>query len=438
MKFCTKCGAQIPEESKFCVICGKPTAEETPKPVAAKKKKNWKLAVILILIGVLLIGCGGAVIADLIEDGEVNLFGLLNSDSVEDADNNSEDASDDKDADDDGDVDDDKDTDDDKDNIDDDNDNDEPESKGTIAVVSKGESHAFWQAVKAGAERAAYENGYKLTFQGPASESESEIPSQITMLQTALSRDDIQAIVLATIGTGFADELLEAYDRGIPVVEFDSGLYGGGADITPGKDPTVGSVATNNKMLGALAAEKFFGYLREKRIIVDGYKVGIIQHDMTQIGTDRATEFAEKIQKLAKSKGFRIETMIVQGYWGEYANSLVRLDQWGADAIFMTNEAVVNEVFDEIVRNTANYKDILFCGADAGTRQYDWIKDAGRNYPLLVGSVAQDSYSIGYEAVMMAIAKLEGKAVADVGIAGVWCNAENIDMLKDQCIFYMG
>ena len=27
----------------------------------------------------------------------------------------------------------------------------------------------------------------------------------------------------------------------------------------------------------------------------------------------------------------------------------------------MTNEIAANEVFDEIVRNTANYKDILFC-----------------------------------------------------------------------------
>ena len=50
--------------------------------------------------------------------------------------------------------------------------------KGTIAVVAKGESHAFWQSVKAGAEAAGAKYGYKITFRGPASESAKDLPSQ--------------------------------------------------------------------------------------------------------------------------------------------------------------------------------------------------------------------------------------------------------------------
>ena len=34
---------------------------------------------------------------------------------------------------------------------------------GTIAVVAKGESHAFWQSVKAGAEAAGEKYGYKIS-----------------------------------------------------------------------------------------------------------------------------------------------------------------------------------------------------------------------------------------------------------------------------------
>ena len=49
----------------------------------------------------------------------------------------------------------------------------------TIAVVAKGESHAFWQSVKSGAEDAAAKYGYKVTFRGPASESAKDLPSQI-------------------------------------------------------------------------------------------------------------------------------------------------------------------------------------------------------------------------------------------------------------------
>ena len=131
----------------------------------------------------------------------------------------------------------------------------------TIAVVAKGETHAFWQAVKAGAEDAGAEKGYKVTFQGPTSESESEVPNQRNMVQSALNDPSVKAIVLATIGTGFVDELVNAYTNNIPVVEFDSGLYANGADITPDKDPTIGLVATNNKMAGELVAENFYAYL---------------------------------------------------------------------------------------------------------------------------------------------------------------------------------
>ncbi len=310
----------------------------------------------------------------------------------------------------------------------------------TIAVIAKGETHAFWQAVKAGAEAAGAEKGYKVTFRGPTSESESEVPKQREMVQAALNDKSVKGIVLATIGLGFADELVTAYNKKIPVVEFDSGLYQGGADITEGKDPTIGSVATDNKKAGALVAENFYAYLKTAGVLANGYKVGVIQHDATSTGIDRAEGFIEKINELAKADSITLEInrQEKQNNAGEYKLGLTALADWGAQAIYMTNEGVVNEVFPEISDNAAAYKDILFCGFDCGTNQYNWMKDAGANYALLVGSVAQDSYTIGYEAVKLAIAKLEGQAVADVGIGGAWYNKDNIDALKDKNVFYMG
>ena len=312
--------------------------------------------------------------------------------------------------------------------------------KGTIAVIAKGETHAFWQAVKAGAEAAGKEAGYKVTFQGPTSESESEVPNQRNMVESALNTKDIKAIVLATIGTGFVDQLVAAYDKGLPVVEFDSGLYSNGADITEGKDPTIGSVATDNKKAGGVVAENFYAYLKTQDGFGNGYKVGVIQHDATSTGIDRAEGFIEKIEELAKADNITlaINRQEKQNNAGEYKLGLTALTEWGAQAIFMTNEGVVNEVYPEVKSNAAAYKNILFCGFDAGTNQYEWIKDAGANCALLVGSVAQDSYSIGYEAVKLAIAKLEGKEVKDVGIGGQWYNKDNIDDLKNKNIFYMG
>lgn len=314
------------------------------------------------------------------------------------------------------------------------------DGKGTIAVIAKGETHAFWQAVKSGAEAAATENGYKLTFRGPTSENESEVPSQREMVQSALNNSDVKGMVLATIGLGFSDELISAYDKGIPVVEFDSGLYSNGADITEGKDPTVASVATNNYAAAEVVAENFYAYLKNNGLAVEGYKVGIIQHDSTSTGIDRAGGFKDKIEALAKADGVTLDVnlQIKSDADGEYVLGLTALKDWGAQSIFMTNEGVVNDVFPEVSSNAAQYKEILFCGFDAGTNQYDWMKDNGQNYALLVGSVAQDSYNIGYNAVIQVINKLEGKSVEDVGIAGVWYNVDNIDEQKDKNIFYMG
>ncbi len=314
------------------------------------------------------------------------------------------------------------------------------EGNGTIAVVAKGETHAFWQAVKAGAEAAGAKYGYNVTFRGPTAESEEYVGSQREMLQSALNSNDTKAVVLATIGLGFTDELVAAYDKNIPVVEFDSGLYSGGADLTEGKDPTIGGVATDNAAAAAVVAENFYAYLKAQEVLAEGYKIGIIQHDSTATGIDRATGFKTKIEELAKADGITLDinVQVKANNAGEYKLGLTALQEWGAASIFMTNEGVVNEVFPEVSDNAAKYKDILFCGFDAGTNQYNWIKDAGANFALMVGSVAQDSYGIGYSAVELAAKKLAGEEVSDVGIAGRWYNAENIDELKDQNIFYMG
>ena len=314
------------------------------------------------------------------------------------------------------------------------------EAKGTIAVIAKGETHAFWQAVKAGAVDAGAAAGYEVTFRGPTAESEEYVTEQREMVQAALNNDDVKGIVLATIGLGFGDELTAAYDKGLPVVEFDSGLYSGGADITEGKDPTIGSVATDNKAAAGVVAENFYAYLKAEGLAVAGYKIGIIQHDSTATGIDRAEGFKTKIEELAAADSIELDinVQVKANNEGEYKLGLTALKDWGAESIFMTNEGVINEVFPEISDNADTYKDILFCGFDAGTNQYNWMKDAGATYALLVGSVAQDSYNIGYKAVEMAIAKLAGEEVSDVGIAGVWYNAENIDAEKDRNIFYMG
>ena len=54
-----------------------------------------------------------------------------------------------------------------------------------IAIVSKGFQHQFWQAVKKGADQEATKEGVRISFEGPA--TESDIEQQVTMLTNALA-----------------------------------------------------------------------------------------------------------------------------------------------------------------------------------------------------------------------------------------------------------
>jgi len=311
----------------------------------------------------------------------------------------------------------------------------------TIAVIAKGESHAFWQAVKAGAEKAAKEKGYKLTFQGPASEDPKDVPSQITMVQTALS-NNVDGIVLATIGSGFGELLTQAYDKKIPVVTFDSGLKAK-EDITEGKNPIVAHVATSNIAAANINGEKLFEAIKAdiaKATEANPYVIGIIQHDETQTGIDRAKGFEDKFKELADAdattKGkYKIEKEVKPGDTNQaYKDALEALQQKGIKALFMTNEGVVKQVYDAVKGAEGKYNDILFTGFDAGTKQLTWIKENAT--PKLFGSVAQDSIEMGYQATLQCIAAVEGGTAKNVDIAGAWYTAENLITMLDSNLIY--
>ena len=314
----------------------------------------------------------------------------------------------------------------------------------TIAVVAKGESHAFWQSVKSGAEDAGKKYGYKITFRGPASESAKDLPSQKEMVQTALS-NKVDGMVLGTIGEGFVDMLKQAYDSKIPVVQFDSGIWENDIKAldSASKNPIISSVATSNEKAAALAAEKFFAELKDEIAASDKYVVGVIQHDETQTGIDRAKGFVDEFTKLAdadaSTKGkYTIEKEVKPGDADNaYKAALEALYEKGAKAIFMSNEGVVKQVYDALGAAGTKYDAIKFCGYDAGTKQIEWMKKTSG--PKLVGAVAQDSYQIGYQAVEQAVFAIEGQTVTEkVDIAGAWWDASNVDDMISKNLVYQG
>lgn len=120
--------------------------------------------------------------------------------------------------------------------------------KYRIAMIPKGRTHEFWEAVHQGAEKAAREAGdVRIVFRAPI--LEEDVKGQIDIFR-GLVAEGIDGICLAPIDAGgMVPEVQFANEKGVPVVVFDSDLYD--------KDQyKVSYVATDNFRGGALAARR--------------------------------------------------------------------------------------------------------------------------------------------------------------------------------------
>ncbi len=316
-----------------------------------------------------------------------------------------------------------------------------------IPVMAKGFQHQFWQAVKTGSEAAAADLGVEIYFDGPA--SETEIDAQVNMVKNELAKNP-KAMALAALSTEAVIEILEeCAEKGIPVIGFDSGVP---------DDPTgavKATACTNNENAAALAAEKF----NENAELVEKMKaatpeapivIGCLSQDAVSASvTGRTTGFVNKMKEVAEQ--YQPGKVSVEGHtkWESKvenpaiiirvevsatteatalqtsSNSLLGTD--GIVAVFCSNEGAVTGFLaatadGEDLADGGKYADLVVAGFDAGSAQKNAIRNG-----WFYGSVTQDPYQIGYQAVSLAVNAANGEAVADVDTGAQWYNAENID-----------
>ncbi|MCL2812630.1 MAG: substrate-binding domain-containing protein [Clostridia bacterium] len=314
-----------------------------------------------------------------------------------------------------------------------------------ISVISKGEQHAFWQAVRKGCEDAAAEFGVTMFYYGPP--SESDIALQVDALKAEMDKGPA-ALALASLSTeSVMAELQACIELGIPVIGFDSGVP------NAPEGSIYATASTNNKNAAALAAEemmKLEGFVDvlsaatpESPVVI-----AVLSQDATSESvTGRTTGFVEKMAELAGEIG----TVAVVGHdlWAvpaddasikihveisattgigdvtNSANAVLNMD--GLLAIFCSNEGTVNGLLAATgdgsrLAEGEEYGNIIVAGFDAGAPQ----KNAIRNN-WFVGSVTQDPYRIGYLAVELAFRAASGEAVEDVDTGAKWYTSVNID-----------
>ena len=287
--------------------------------------------------------------------------------------------------------------------------------KPYIAIISKGFQHQFWQAVKKGAEQEAAKEGARITFDGPA--TESEVEAQINMLTSALNKKP-DAIGFAALDSQAAAPLLEqAKNAKIPVIAFDSGVD---------SDIPVTTAATDNKAAAAEAAK----HLSEK--LGGQGKVALVVHDQTSLtGKLRRDGFTEWMKQNAPG----IQLLPVQYGGGDQAKSAditksIISANPDIKGIYGSNEGSAIGVIKGV--QEAGRKDIVIVGFDSGKAQIDAIKSG-----VMLGAVTQNPIGIGEQTVAAAMKAIKGESLPKTINTGFyWYDKGNIDKPEIAAVLY--
>ncbi len=291
-----------------------------------------------------------------------------------------------------------------------------PAGKPYIAVISKGFQHQFWQAVNAGADKAAADLNVDITFEGP--ESEAQVDKQVEMVQAALDKKPA-ALCLAALDTKALLPLLErAKSEGIPVVGFDSGVD---------SDIPVATAATDNIAAAALAADKM------AELIGGSGKVAVLVHDQTsRTGIDRRDGFVNRVAE----KYPDIEIVNIDYGAGDHlkstdlAKAVIQANP-DLNGYFGANEGSIIGVLNA-VKEMGKEGEITVIGYDSGQQQMDAIK-AGSE----AGAITQNPVGIGYKCVEAAVKALNGESVEKVIDTGFfWYDKDNIDSADIKPLLY--
>jgi ribose transport system substrate-binding protein len=266
-----------------------------------------------------------------------------------------------------------------------------------IAVVPKGTTHEFWEAIHAGAVKAERELNaegvpVEIVWRGPLKEDDRD--QQIQVVEN-FSAGNADGIVLAPLdNNALVGPVESAMDSGVPVVIIDSGLN---------TERYVSFIATDNRRGGSLAGEKLAELLGGSgQVILVRYQVG------SASTMEREEGFLEAIGKFSG-----IELISSDQYSGatresayQTCENLLRRFGQEVDGVFCPNETVT-------VTMVKALRDI---GRAAGTVQvvgFDTGRQSIEDLRLgdLQGLVVQNPVRMGYEGVRKVVAHLRGEKV---------------------------
>lgn len=333
---------------------------------------------------------------------------------------------------------------------------------GTLQVVmiAKSYQNQFYQAAFKGAQDAASKLGVNLVTNGP--DAESNVSQQVEQLVAAVNQAPAAIALAASDPAAVQDALASAKDAGIPVIGFDSGV----PDDASGA--VLATATTDNNAAGGNVADNLFANEAFQTAVLAGTTakpavVAVLAQDSTSGSiVNRVDGFIDAMVKDLQGLDGLADAVDVSGQqnWTAPSASAAKvkvivtvppttsqadiqaaattaLSTDGIVALFAANQDGVNAVISatddgtQLDRESGKYKDLLVVGFDSGSAQRAAVS-AGE----FLGSVTQDPYQMGYQAVALAVSAAKGETVEDVDTGSHWYDASNIDDSDISILLY--
>lgn len=264
-----------------------------------------------------------------------------------------------------------------------------PATEHAIAVIPKGTTHIYWQSVKAGAEAAGKEFGYKIYWNGPERETDRE--RQIQIIEDFIVQK-VDGIVLAPLDRAALVPSVEKLAAlKIPCAIIDSGIA---------TDKYVTFAATDNHQGGVLAARRMGLILGGKgNVLVVKYVPG------SASTTERENGFIETIAK-------------------EFPGIKIVDSKYGQDTV----ETALQACEDMLTRNQ-DVQGLYACNASTAVGALQALQSQHRTGIKMVGFdaekalldglradqidalIVQNPYKMGYEGVKAIAMTIKGEPV---------------------------
>lgn len=273
----------------------------------------------------------------------------------------------------------------------------EGSSAKTIAVIPKGTTHIFWQSVRAGAEAAGKEFGFKIYWNGPERETDRE--RQIQIIEDFIVQK-VDGIVLAPLDKRALIPTVEKLDSiKLPCAIIDSGIE---------TDKVLTFAATDNYQGGVLAAKRMGEVLGGKgKVVVVKYVPG------SGSTTERENGFIETMQK-------------------DFPGIQIVDTKYGQDTVETALQAT-----EDLLTRHKDLQGLYACNASTSVGALQALQSQKRTEVRMVGFdaekalldslkagqidalVVQDPYKMGYEGVKAIAQHLQGQSVSkriDTGV----------------------